>query len=434
MRVVFFSGFAISHLIPLKSTILFLKKNNYDVYVFATKNNKYFIKKMGAKYIEYPEDYWNPLLDKESKKYNEIIEENYKNKDFEKMLYYILKKDAMLAFNHNLNSMDWIRKKIINLMPNIIFRDSTDIYWNYLKYEFSNIKTIGYITNNLYNWNYFKKNKLEFSYFLGIADVLQYLPDDYLDKFDQVIKEIYQEIIKEYHTLPLEPYFQYDPNETFNLIYTIDSMQPNCFDSKRYMLVESNKEDMLFKDTIDNNLVDFIGNSKTIYVSNGSFISRNIDYYKFIINHTKNFDSYKVIISAGNNNEEVKKYVKDNKLDHIFFVNKFIPQKYVLNNNCSLFITSGGINSIKEAIFYKVPMFVIPVSCEQRLNGLIIEKKGIGYTSYGPHNRLFNIEENFKVLLSSKKIKKNITNICLACKQKNNEDVFKKIIEYINEE
>ena len=42
-----------------------------------------------------------------------------------------------------------------------------------------------------------------------------------------------------------------------------------------------------------------------------------------------------------------------------------IPQKFILSKT-DVFITSGGHNSILEAIYYKVPMLITPISSEQR--------------------------------------------------------------------
>ncbi len=433
MRIVFFSGYAISHLIPLKSTISYLKDMGFDIYLFGTEKNKWFGKKLNVNYNNYPDNYWKPVLSNEATKLNKDIEKYYHEKDYVSMMKYILKKDAMLAFNHNENVINTLKSEIYNISPEVVYRDSTDIYWSILKKDFSNIKTIGYITNNLYNWNYLFSHMKNFSYFLGINDIQDKLPSHFLYSFKRNIDNIYKEIQNEYSTYPLRAYYQYDPDEDFNLIYSSKYIQPNdCYDVSKYFIVEPDNKEMCIENYIEKNLIDFLKDSETIYISTGSFISRDMNFYILIIKMLKDIGNYKIVISAGKNYEKLFSFIKENNEENDIYVSSFIPQKYILKNNCRLFINSGGINSIKESIYFGVPMFIIPISCEQRLNGLLLEEFGIGYTSYGPNNRLIDLKKNLEELISSNEIKSNLKKLQLLLHRENNIITFKKMLDYIN--
>ena len=283
MRIIFFSGYAISHLIPLKSTILFLKKHSFEIYIFGTEKNKWFADELKIKYIVYPNEYWKPVLTNEANKLDDVINRFHNDNNYTSMIYNILKKDAMLAFNHNEDVIELIKKEVNKISPQIVFRDSTDIYWDILKKDFSNIKTIGYITNNLYSWDYLYSHKKYFTYFLGIPDLIDKLPANYIDDFMNIITDIYNEIQKEFFTKSLKPYFQYDPSEDFNLIYSSHCLQPpECYDINKYAIVEPEQNEMMLENKIDTELITFIDDTEYIYISTGSFISRDIEFYRLI--------------------------------------------------------------------------------------------------------------------------------------------------------
>ena len=111
-------------------------------------------------------------------------------------------------------------------------------------------------------------------------------------------------------------------------------------------------------------------------------MSREIDYYKEILTVINNkLDKFKIIISGGKATDKIQSLIDNMNLKNDVLVKKKIPQLYVLKHSY-LFITSGGMNSIKEAIYYKIPMIIFPISSEQRLNGLIVEKLKIGISTY----------------------------------------------------
>ena len=436
MRILYFTGYASSHIIPLISTIKYLSlQKNVEILLYVTEKNKPICQELNLTYIVYPEHYWDAKLKEESKKYDNLINEEYKKRNFDKMLYYIYKQDAMLAFNYDLSSLKEIKQEIERVAPDVVFRDSTDIYWKYLEKTFPNIKTIGYITNNLYSIDYLNKNKDMLSYYLGVNDILHLISDSFLDHYWDYINRIYDDIQKDYNVLPINPHFQFDPNEDNNIIYTLDFLQPmDAHLEKKSILIGPSEENFILETEIPTSLISFIADNQIIYLSSGSFISRNLEFYKFILPKLIKLN-YKIVISAGNTADELKAYCSSCNYTSNVYVDNKIPQKYVLTK-AVCFISSGGMNSIKEAIYYKVPMFIIPISCEQRLNGILLQKMNIGKTSMWNKAYLMNFSDTIRDLINDKKIKNNLlvlsNNIKEKIRDNYNESSYKQIWGIIN--
>lgn len=57
----------------------------------------------------------------------------------------------------------------------------------------------------------------------------------------------------------------------------------------------------------------------------------------------------------------------------------WVPQTAVLAHpNIKAFVTQGGLQSVEEAIYFGVPMLVIPFYGDQGHNSKIVESKGLG--------------------------------------------------------
>ena len=110
----------------------------------------------------------------------------------------------------------------------------------------------------------------------------------------------------------------------------------------------------------------------------------------------------------------------------MIYIDDFIEQKYVLNY-CDLFITSGGFNSILESIYYKVPMLVIPVSSEQRLNALIIENLKLGKNCYSYENINKDLPQLIHTLECEKSIKESLDKYSQCIEKKSKKNNFKNL-------
>lgn len=424
-KILFFSSWPKSHLFPLKSLITFLEKKNFEVYVLTIKSNKKIVEDfLNSKYIEYPfnldqiyhEDYMKSKLES-SQKY--FIEKKYKKSYIE-----FLKSDISIVLNYDKKNSKKLKEIVNNIKPNYIFRDAVDIYAHEISIE-NNIPCIGYITNNLYSSKFFEKDpKYLYQIFMAGINYERLLGDEFFLDFYSLECELYEQVSEELNTKKIIPFHQFDPNENINIIFSTDFLQPeySLYKDKKYDISYPSLEQLSIEKKINTKLVHFLNKNfgkKIAYVSTGSFINKDFTYYKTIINALIK-EKYYVVLSVRNHKENIKEYFQ--KYNDMIYIDSFIEQKYILSC-CNLFITSGGFNSILESIYYKVPMLIIPVSSEQRLNGLIIEELKLGKSYYSHENVNKSYSQLIHILEQDPSIKLNLekySQIIIEKSQRNN--------------
>lgn len=130
-----------------------------------------------------------------------------------------------------------------------------------------------------------------------------------------------------------------------------------------------------------------------IYISLGTLLNTSAKFFKKCIEAFRD-QPFSVIMSIGNT-------VKIEQLGEIpdnFFVYSFVPQLKVLQK-ASLFITHGGMNSVNEALFYGVPMLVIPVGNDQPMVARQIENLNLGkYIEHENVNPALLLETSMEIL------------------------------------
>ena len=131
-------------------------------------------------------------------------------------------------------------------------------------------------------------------------------------------------------------------------------------------------------------------------------------------------------MAVGKFSEPLNNYIRENKINNIY-ISSFISQKFILSKT-DVFITSGGHNSILEAIYYKVPMLITPISSEQRMNGLLLEELGIGETTYSL-NKNASISSQINKLLRKQLNVNKLNEISNDLRNQNNN--FKSMWDYI---
>lgn len=85
----------------------------------------------------------------------------------------------------------------------------------------------------------------------------------------------------------------------------------------------------------------------------------------------------------------------------------YVPQSYLLRY-CSVFITHGGINSIKESIQATVPMLVIPLEVDQPGNAAKIVHKGLGLAGHIVTESVEGLVRKLTVLLNESGYKEQL--------------------------
>lgn len=189
--------------------------------------------------------------------------------------------------------------------------------------------------------------------------------------------------------------------ENLNIVYTSKEFQPygNSFDETFEFVGPSivNREESMEE------LSNVNREKPVIYISLGTIVNQNIEFYRNCFNALENIDAT-IIMSVG-------KSIKISRLGNIpknFIVKKYVPQLEVLSSS-DIFITHGGMNSVHEGLYYKVPLIVIPGQKEQEMVARRIEDCEIGI--YMENEDVLSIRNSIKKILAHPKYIKNVEHI-----------------------
>lgn len=118
--------------------------------------------------------------------------------------------------------------------------------------------------------------------------------------------------------------------------------------------------------------------------------------------------------------------------DNIHFFTK-VPQLTVLKD-ADLFITHGGLGSIKEAIEYEVPMLVYPIDLvyDQVGNAFKVEYHRIGERGNFYNEKLLGLEQKTTTLLNESIYKENIKVFSTKIKSLYNYQYFQNLTKTLN--
>jgi MGT family glycosyltransferase len=155
-----------------------------------------------------------------------------------------------------------------------------------------------------------------------------------------------------------------------NLVYTSEYFQPSSETiENHYKFVGPN----ITNRYASVQLPDIaISSQRTIYISMGTVFNDVISFYQLCFEALASFDGH-VVLSVGNR-------IKRDELEGIpdnFTVLPFVPQLQVLSYT-DLFITHGGMNSVNEALYFNVPLIVIPMAADQPIVADRIVELGAG--------------------------------------------------------
>jgi UDP:flavonoid glycosyltransferase YjiC (YdhE family) len=185
-----------------------------------------------------------------------------------------------------------------------------------------------------------------------------------------------------------------------------------------------NRKDTLIDDTFNVSIKNIFKsksetNNPLIYCSFGSYFS-SVDEHKYIISFClyliKAFQQKPFLFIISVKNEITESILKYTKMPSNFFFFTRVPQLEMLKE-ADLFITHGGLGSIKEAIFMQAPMLVYPLdlSWDQKGNAQKIEFHHIGISGNFKNDGLKEIEEKVLKLLKDPVYKKNIIALSEKC-------------------
>ncbi|EAD2641014.1 hypothetical protein D3H79_14465 [Listeria monocytogenes] len=277
-----------------------------------------------------------------------------------------------------------MRNQILSINPDVIIRDSLDVASLEIAME-TNIEVVSYVTNNLYSLELFKTDLPTYlSYYFELLPTSLEDVEKYSTIYLNSLYPAYSWVKKMKGLKSIYPFFAQAPKEKNTIIFSSKYLQPEIIEKKNnyHIIVQEEEYYAINKDDNFDDEKNFIERNmkKVVYLSLGSYIQADHKYIVDILEYITNLD-FKVICSLNHDKfDELKKTSPKIKWDNVL-LKKSVNQKYVLSK-ADLFICAGGFNSIQEAIYYKVPMYILPLLGEQNLNGLIVEELQVGFTDY----------------------------------------------------
>ena len=109
-----------------------------------------------------------------------------------------------------------------------------------------------------------------------------------------------------------------------------------------------------------------------MYISLGTIVNFDSNFYEKCFKIFKNFEAI-FVLSIGNNlNINDFADIPEN-----FIIGNYVPQLEILKH-ANAFVTHGGMNSVSEALYYNVPLVVIPITADQPFVAQRVSELGAG--------------------------------------------------------
>ena len=191
-------------------------------------------------------------------------------------------------------------------------------------------------------------------------------------------------------------------NDTNTIVYTSPEFQPysDTF-SDRYVFVGPSirPTNEVFEKTRE----------KLVYISMGTVNNDMTVFYKNCIDALKDSD-YQVVLSVGSQVDikQLENYVIKSKGKAQFHVFPYVNQIAVLKK-ADAFITHCGMNSVSEALYFKVPLVMYPQTNEQK--GVAFRVNELEAGLYLSGDSISEIQIILKELLQQSKYKERATAI-----------------------
>ncbi|MGG4455722.1 macrolide family glycosyltransferase [Brevibacillus porteri] len=112
---------------------------------------------------------------------------------------------------------------------------------------------------------------------------------------------------------------------------------------------------------------------KVVFISMGSILTKDVELYKLCFAAFQDIPA-QFVLSYGRDTEleSLGDYIPPN-----FIVEPYVPQLEVLQQ-ANAFITHAGMNSTSEALYFHVPLVMIPLSSDQPIVAKRVEELGAG--------------------------------------------------------
>lgn len=185
-------------------------------------------------------------------------------------------------------------------------------------------------------------------------------------------------------------------NDTNTIVYTSPEFQPysDTFSDKYVFVGPSIRPtNDVFEKTRE----------KLVYISMGTVNNDMTFFYKNCIDALKESD-YQVVLSVGSQVDikQLEEYVTKSESKAQFHVLSYVDQIAVLEK-ADAFLTHCGMNSVSEALYFKVPLVMYPQTNEQK--GVAFRVNELGAGMYLNSDAISEIQIAVKELLQQSKYK-----------------------------
>jgi len=184
-----------------------------------------------------------------------------------------------------------------------------------------------------------------------------------------------------------------------NVVYTSREFQPGGEDmDNSYVFIGPSITKRV--QTHDFPLEELKG-KKVLYISMGTVLQGVEPFFQTCIEAFRDFKG-KVVVSVGRTTD----LARLQPFPENFIVRRYVPQLEVLEHT-DVFITHGGMNSTSEALYYEVPLVVIPHTSDQPMVAARVEELKAGFR-IDPHEvSIEKLQESVQQVLSNPVYREN---------------------------
>jgi MGT family glycosyltransferase len=271
-------------------------------------------------------------------------------------------------------------------MPDVIIHDSL-CSWGLIIARTLKIPAICSTTTFAANFRIAVQSVSDLTRFLGM--IVRTIPEQL------TFERIKRELRTAYGTAPKAVMDMYRNESDMTLVYTSSEFQPFAamFPPKYRFTGASIDESAVDSHTLAP--LNLPPGKRIIYISLGTLFNDNMPFFKLCFEALSVVDAH-VVMSVGKKNA-IEDY---GTIPANMSVHNFVPQLAVLRKS-SLFITHGGMNSVHEALWFGVPMIVVPQASDQLFVARRVEEVGAGIRIENKHVSVGSLRTAVETLLTS---------------------------------
>ncbi|WP_037464211.1 macrolide family glycosyltransferase [Shimazuella kribbensis] len=234
----------------------------------------------------------------------------------------------------------------------------------------------------------------------------------FLDSSSEIVKEnasLTKQMEEKFGVKVKHP-FQFMMNSAeLNIVYTSKSFQPGGqYLDDSYVFIGPAISSRMQSNNFP---LEELINQKVIYISMGTVLYGFEDFFQTCVEAFRDFEG-KVVLSVGKSTD----ITKLETLPENFIVRNYVPQLEVLQRT-NLFITHGGMNSASEALYYEVPLVVIPQTSDQPLIANRLEELHAGYRIEPHEVSVEKLQEAVRTVLSDPSYRENAKKLSNSLKE-----------------